>query len=259
MKLKNYILTVTLCVAGVLNSWSQNIVQQADSAYNETAYSQALQLYETTLDSIGASSDLYYNIGNTHYRLGDLGRAVLWYERALQLDPTNKDARANLEFVNTRITDKPVDNRSIVTRVYDKIANSQSADTWSWITFTFFVITVIAVIGYIVTNTVVVRKAFFFGGGSVLILTFLSLIITFTAAKRSSSHDNAIIISPAAQLSTAPREATDASTQAFLLHEGTKVSIVDSVKPSEVGQPGWYEVKIGNARAWINGKDLERI
>lgn len=259
MNFKKYIFAITMCIAGFMNAWSLNIVEQADSAYNETAYSQALRLYEATLDSIGASSDLYYNIGNTHYRLGDLGRSVLWYERALQLDPTNGDARANLEFVNTRITDKPVDNRSIITRVFDKIANSRSANSWSWLTFAFFVISVVAGVGYLVTNTVAIRKGFFFGGGITIILTILSLIVTLTAANRAASHENAIIVSPSAQLSTAPREATDASTQAFLLHEGTKVAIVDSVIPADASQPRWYEVKIGNSRAWINGKDLERI
>lgn len=236
-----------------------SIVQRADSAYNETAYALALELYNDVLDSIGVSSDLYYNIGNTYYRLGDLGHSVLWYERALQLDPTNRDARENLKFVNTRIADKPTDNRSIVTRIYDQIVNSTSANNWSWITFCLFTLSVVALIGYLVSSRVMIRKTYFFGGGILVTLTIVALIVSFSSSSKISNHNNGIITSPSAMLSTAPREATDASTQAFMLHEGTKVEIVDSVIPSDIKLPRWYEVKIGNARAWINGKDIERI
>lgn len=239
---------------------AESIVAEADSAYNSLAYSKALELYNEACDSLGASSDLYYNIGNTYYRLDDLGHAILWYERALQLDPTNSDAQANLDFVNGRITDKPVDDRSMISRGYDNITSAAHHDTWAWIAFAMFTLTVIAFVGYLVTNGVMIRKTCFFGGGILLLLTIVALSFALTGASRSSNHDRAIITSPAAQLSTAPRAASDADSQAFLLHEGTKVEIVDSVIPADTQAERWYEVKVaGNARAWINGKDIERI
>lgn len=82
-------------------------VESADSAYNKKQFSEALTLYRTALEKDGSSSDLYYNIGNTYYRLNDLGHAVINYKRALMLDPSNADARTNLEYVKTKITDKP--------------------------------------------------------------------------------------------------------------------------------------------------------
>lgn len=247
-------------VGSFLSAGANNLVADADSAYNSLAYSRALELYREACDSLGASSDLYYNIGNTYYRLGDAGRAIIWYERALQLDPTNDDARTNLDFVNSRITDKPVDDRSMISRGYDNIANAAHPDTWAWIAFALFTITIIAFVGYLVTSGVLVRKTCFFGGGVLLLLTIAALTLAMTGASRSSNHDYAIITSPAARLSTAPRAATDDDSQAFLLHEGTKVEVVDSVIPSTTGAERWYEVKVGgNARAWINGDDMERI
>lgn len=239
---------------------AQDLTARADSAYNETAYTEALNLYTQALDSLGASTDLYYNIGNTYYRLGDLGRAVLWYERALQLDPTNGDARDNLAFVNTRITDKPVNDQSLVARIYDGMVNAAHPDSWAWITFVLFTVTVVMFVGYLVTHRVMVRKICFFTGGIMILLTVFTASLALTGASRASDHNNAIITSPSAQLSTAPRESIDADTQAFLLHEGTKVEVVDSVIPSTPGATRWYEVKVaGSARAWINGNDMERI
>jgi len=255
-----YITLALAVMAGMFSSRADYIVAEADSAYNSLAYARALELYTAVRDSLGTSSDLYYNIGNTYYRLGDLGHAVLWYERALQLDPTNADALTNLEFVNTRIADKPVDDRSLLSRGYDNITASAHPDTWAWVSFALFTLTVLAFIGYLVTTGVFVRKTCFFGGGVLLLLTACSLALAFTGASRSTNHDKAIIISPSAQLSTAPRAASDADSQAFLLHEGTKVEIVDSVIPADRKTDSWYEVKVaGNARAWINGKDIERI
>lgn len=259
--LLQYIVIALACLAaGTATSRGADHAVMADSAYNDLAYSRALELYKQAADSAGASTHLYYNIGNTYYRLGDLGRAVLWYERALQLDPSNKDARANLEFVNTRITDRPVDDRSLVTRIYDNVTNSAHPDTWAWVTFGLFALTVAAFVGYLMTRQVMVRKTCFFGGAALLVLTILSLSVALTGSSRASNHNRGIITVPSAQLSTAPRAAVDANSQAFLLHEGTKVEIVDSVMPSQPGTgEAWYEVKIGNARAWINARDIERI
>ncbi len=255
-----YILATIALVVCLLNLDARNIASEADSAYNSLAYARALELYNEARDSAGASTDLYYNIANTYYRLGDLGRSVLWYERALQLDPTNDDARANLEFVITRITDKPVDNSTLISRVYDSITSSRHPDTWAWITFILFTLTVISFAAYLITTGVIIRKTCFFGGGILLVLTVYTLSMSFTGASRASDHDKAIITAPSAQLSTSPRAASDADSQAFLLHEGTKVEIVDSVKPADPALDIWYEVKVaGNARAWINGNDIERI
>lgn len=255
--IKTILLAVTMIAIADEARAQGDILAQADSAYNETAYNQALELYSHVADSIGASDNLYYNIGNTYYRNGDLGRAILWYERALQLNPANSDARDNLMFVNTRITDKPVDNRSIIKRAYDSIVDSAHPNVWAWTALGFFVATILATMGYLLLSNVKVRKACFFGGGVLLLITIFTLVMSIDGTSRANNHDNAIIISPSAQLSTAPRAAVDASSQAFLLHEGTKVEIVDSVIGSA---DKWYEVRVnGNARAWVNGNDIERI
>ena len=103
-----------------------------------------------------------------------------------------------------------------------------------------------------------VRKASFFGGGIIFLLTVCCVIISFAAANRVTAHDEAIILPPAAQLSTTPREARNQSEQAFLLHEGTKVVIVDSIATPAEGK--WYEVRVGaKERAWIKAADVERI
>lgn len=254
------ILFIISILAGSMGAWASTLPEQADSAYNESAYSHALELYAEALDSLGGSADLYYNIGNTYYRLQQPGKAILWYERALMADPTHGDARTNLDFVNTTITDKPIDNRSLIKRKYDRIVDSAGTDTWAWGAALLFAIAVSGAVVYLISREVRVRKICFFGGLGALALSIVLIIIATTAASRATNHNYAIVISPSANLSTSPRAANDGSTQAFLLHEGTKVELVDSLIKGDDPADCWYEVAIGgDARAWINGKDIERI
>lgn len=94
--------------------------EQADSAYNKEDYRSAIELYRSSIDNEGQSSDIYYNLANAYYRADKLGMAVVNYERALKLDPTNSDARANLEFVRSRIQDRPEDDSAFLSNVQDR-------------------------------------------------------------------------------------------------------------------------------------------
>ena len=161
--MKKILLIINLIV-GSFGLKGTSLPEMADSAYNELAYSEALRLYEATLDSLGGSADLYYNIANTYYRLQQPGKAILWYERAIMADPTHDDARANLEFVNTTITDKPIDNRSLIKRKYDSLVDSASTDTWAWAATLLFAIAVAGAVVYLISGAVTVRKICFIGG-----------------------------------------------------------------------------------------------
>ena len=98
-----------LCGLSAMAVKAESLIEQAYSAYMNDDFAKAADLYLEAESQEGSSSDLYYNIGNCYYRQNKLGKAILYYERALRLDPSNKDARANLAFVNTKITDEPGD------------------------------------------------------------------------------------------------------------------------------------------------------
>ena len=76
-------------------SWAQTKAQ-ADSAYINKDYAQAIEIYESLLKQ-GESGEIYYNLGNAYFKHDELGRAILNYERALLLQPGNNDVNANLD------------------------------------------------------------------------------------------------------------------------------------------------------------------
>lgn len=234
--------------------------ERADSAYNKEDYRKAIRLYTSAIENEGVSPELYYDLGNAYYRTGDLGRAVLNYERALKIDPSYENARVNLAFVNTKILDKPEDDTTFLSKVYYKILVQASPDAWAWIAFAMFLLVMCAASLYVFSSDVTVRKAGFFSGIILLVLFIYSLIVAWQCASASHSDERAVVIVPTTHLSSTPR-ATGKNEKVVPIHEGTRVEIVDSVPtPDDPTTSMWYEVKINNStRAWLRAADVERI
>lgn len=242
-------------------SQAASLSEQGDSAYTADDYQRAAALYTKAAEIEGTSSTLFYNLGNTYYRMGQLGKAILNYERALKLDPTNEDARANLAYVNSRIIDQPGDRGSVMSKIIDDTASSAHSNTWSWISLGCFTLLLGAVAVYIFSDNVALRKVSFFGGLALFALTIAGIILAIIAADKATSTERAVVIAPSTQLSTSPRQPKDKTEQAMLLHEGTVVEIIDSVAtPADSVNPVWFDVRVDNAnRAWISKSDTERI
>ena len=248
-------------VISVLTAAAQTLTEQAEAAYNNDDYNKALQLYQQAAKDEGTSSELFYNIGNVYYKLDKNGMAILYYERALLLDPNNQDARNNLDFVNGK-ANLSIDRGSTYWKdSLDEIVRSQSASTWGKIGIICFFAFIVAVAVYIFMNAVIVRKIGFFGGGILLICAILANVCAFYVQAEVSIHNKAIVVVPSATLSTSPRTPKDKTEEAFLLNEGTKVEIIDSVSNSVAGgKEKWLDVRADDThRAWINAKDVEII
>lgn len=238
-----------------------NRVAQADSAYQKADYQKALSLYREVTDSVNPSSDLLYNLGNAYYRTGRTGKAVVAWERALRLDPRNSEARENLQFVRTRIADRPGSHGTLLSTFLKQICSYLPANAWAWVAFGAFSLTLAAVALYFFSSNVAARKAGFFGGLVLLIFTAALVFLAFEAASITSDKGEAVVTAPSAVLSTEPVKPRNQSQEAMLLHEGTKVYVVDSVRTaSETGSQIWYDVEVdNNHRAWIEGSAVEFI
>lgn len=262
MKLKIILASAILAIASPAVSASQPaLVQKADSAYTAENYIEAATLYQTAIDSLGTSSDLYYNLGNSLYRLGKPGKAVVAYERALRLDPTNTDARTNLEFVNSRLIDRPAERGTLVGNMLDTASLTLHSNAWAWTAFGCFLVFLGAVALYIFCPSVIWRKVGFFGGFGVLILAVISGFLSARNAAICQATDKAVITVPSTILSTSPRTPRDRTEEAILLHEGTKMRILDSVSTrTDSVKSVWLDVEIDNQhRAWIDRNAVEII
>ena len=270
MKMNNVISKILLLLVAAVASFgcqgadmdqSQALIARGDSAYADKDYFRAIELYDSARVAGGASSVMYYNMGNAYYRVNKVGDAILSYERALRIDPTNRDARLNLDFVQSKAEDKAVDSGNIMSAMSESITCSMRADSWAIVTLALFAIFLVMTAGYIFGHAIMLRKICFFGGMLVLIATITSLLFSIAAARRIDNRDEAIVTVPKAQLSPSPGRFDNAQGEDLSIHEGHKVVIIDTIAPLPDGDgTAWYQIKVGNdSKAWIRADQVERI
>lgn len=257
----NILVALTISIVS-LHVQAQSLIEQAEKAYTADNYSEALSLYLKAAEEEGISSDLFYNIGNCYYRMGKNGKAILYYERALNINPANDYARQNLEFVNNRITDNTnVDETNIIGQMINSIINTMSSNAWATTAIVLFILMLGAIAIYVFSSNVLFRKIGFFGGIVLLILTIFTNCFAYKSYKKISQKRYAIITVSSATLSTSPRVPKDKSEEAFILNEGTKIYILDSVvtKSGDI-ENVWFDVKADDThRAWINKTNIDII
>ncbi|MCM1522805.1 MAG: tetratricopeptide repeat protein, partial [Muribaculaceae bacterium] len=154
------------------------VILRADSAYMAEEYENAVQLYRKAISEEGPSAKLYYNLGNTYYRLGEMGNAILSFERSLRIDPTDADTRENLAFVNGKITDRPGERGTFLGNALDSAAMAMRSDAWAWIAFAAFALTIAGLLTYLFLDNVTLRKLGFFGGIVTFIICAVSLFFS---------------------------------------------------------------------------------
>lgn len=256
-----FCISTTIAQGTVKTESAATLSAKADSAYNTKDYTEAADLYKTIIKEYGVSSDLYYNLGNTYFRMGKISQSVLAYERALKIDPSNKDARANLDFVNTTLEDKPEDNSSVLGKIHSGVIALMSPDAWAWTAFILFALIIGLIAVYLFLSNVTVRKVGFFGAIVLFIVFVYTAIVAYQSATAADNNDIAIVIAPSANLTPAPSAKTDKTDKIVPVHEGTRLVIIDSVNAaSNDGAQLWYHVKVNNSTAaWIDASNVERI
>lgn len=254
------LLTTIIATIISLNAAALTTAQRADSAYNKEDYTLAIALYNQALQQVGRNANIYYNLGNAEYRVGHISQAILAYERALRVDPSFQDARINLNFLRTKLEDRPENNASLLTRAHRRVVEAMSANAWAWTAFIVFLFVLGFAAFYIFSANIGLRKAGFFGGTVMLVIAVYFIVVAVDAALRSSNHTEAIVTVPTTMLNSVPRQPKQ-TEKVVPLHEGTKVEIIDSVAtPDDPVSPHWYMVRInGSSSAWLRATDVTRI
>lgn len=256
--MKQVIFIILLTVLALPVMANNANIDRANQAYKQELYNEALKLYFQEAEQTGVSSSLYCNIGDTYYRLKDNVHAVLFYERALLLDPSNSDARFNLEFVRGKMQLPDDAGDSWFSNWVDQTVSRLSSNTWAIIAIITFLLFLAGVAAYLFMDNVLVRKIGFFGGAVMIVLSILANLAAFHVYRKATSGNGAIIMPESVTLSTAPRAPRDKQGEAFKLQQGTRVEIVDSIVDKSTGT--WLQVSTaGGHKAWINAKDIEVI
>ncbi len=117
---------------------------QADSAYIQGDYLTAISMYEWIIDNQGTNATLYMNLGNCWLKRDEVAKAILYYERAYLINPSDPDIRFNLELARTKTVDKvnPV-NQLFIVVWFNKLVAATDVNGWAVLTVLLFAVTII--------------------------------------------------------------------------------------------------------------------
>ncbi|GAE19433.1 BatE [Bacteroides pyogenes DSM 20611 = JCM 6294] len=212
---------------------------EGDSAYIKNEYAEAAQIYEALLMQ-GEAAEVYYNLGNSYYKLGEIGKAVLNYERALLLQPGNSDIRANLEIARAKTIDKVEPIPEIFFIVWTKeLINTMSVDGWALWSIVFFVLLIFSMILFLYSKQLVWKKAGFISGIICLVIVICSNLFAWQLKKELLIRTDAIVMYPSITVRSTPSEN---GTSLFILHEGRKIKIKDN------SMKEWKEIRLENGK-----------
>lgn len=222
--------------------------EKANQLYKQGNYSEAIIKYEALLNSGIESFDLYYNVGNTYYKLGEIGKSILYYEKAYKLDPTDEDLNFNLSIARNKIIDK-IDSvpEFFLYTFFNNIRDNLSLNSWAILTLILFLLSIVFLLNILVFRILKSLKISF------LLLVITSIIFTisafFTGAKvfEYYSKDKAIVIEKIVNVKNSP---TAKSSDAFIIHEGLKIRIIEKLED-------WYKIKLEDGKTgWIKENSI---
>lgn len=255
MKTSKYIKKIILlfCIQGfVLSAFAQEaVIKEAETAYSQENYEEAISLYESLLKDYGESSQIYYNLGNAYYKAGQVAPAILNYERALLLDPGDGDIRFNLQMANQRTVDKiePV-GEFFLKKWFYAIQDMGAADSWAKLGVFSFIIVIGCLLLFFFSRWIRMKKVGFYVGLIFLAIVIFSNIFARNQKNELTNRVKAIVFTPTVTVKSSP---DTSGNDLFILHEGAKVSIKNSV-----GE--WYEIELeGGNVGWMPKKDIEII
>ena len=234
------------------DAYVDSLFNAASAAYSEGQWAEAAGTY-TAIENLGLESPaLYCNMGNAWFKSGDVAKAMLYYERALKLDPSYSDARYNRTVVSDFVQDRiePVPEFILKTWVRD-LCYALDSDTWAVAGLVFLAVTAAALLLLVLSSSLALRRTGFFSGIVFFLLAVMSVTFAFWQKSDYMRKDGAIIMTPVVSVKSSP--SSEASTDLFILHEGTKVIIID-----EVGE--WRNIELADGRqGWMRSADMDII
>ncbi|MBN2637768.1 MAG: tetratricopeptide repeat protein [Bacteroidales bacterium] len=234
--------------------WAANpdsLMTQANSAYDQQKYDTAIDLYNRVIGEGWVSPKLYYNLGNSYFRKKNLPEAILFYEKAKKLEPNNENIQYNLNIANSMIVDK-IDQvpHFFLKRWWNYFYNLFTADAWTVFFLISFAVMVLFIGFFFFSHTRRTRQLSFFAVLLFLIITVASFGLASQRTYYNKNQKEAIVFTPSVTAKSSP---SPNSVDLFVIHDGTKVQLLDHVD-------GWVKIKISNGSiGWLPKDSVKTI
>lgn len=233
------------------NEQQDALFVKANSAYAKARYKEALDTYQKIISQGYHSAAVYFNMGNASYKLEDIPSALLYYEKAHKISPSDEDINFNIRFVNSKTSDKIEEVPDFFLSVWFKsLILSISANALSVLSLAFVLSGAVLLIVYFFAGATLIKKTSFFAAVILFILGILTVFILNRQVDYFEDHRQGIIFSNTVTVKSEP---SDTSRSLFVIHEGAKVDLLSK-------NNAWVKVKLANGNeGWMRLSDLKEI
>jgi len=231
--------------------WAQDAFEKGNSLYQKNQYKEAISMYESILKSGQESAEVYFNLGNCYYKLNQVAPAVYNFEKAQALQPNDSEIQNNLAFAKKMAIDE-IQETAVVgfSKIIQDFTSSFHYDTWAWIVIVMSILFLLSFVGYYFSHTTTLKRLFFVGMLLLLLTIIIGLFAGFFEQNRIHNDKPAIVF---AEVIAVKSEPNATSQDAFTLHAGTKVQILEMVN-------NYYKIQISDLKeGWIERNAIKEI
>ncbi|NAS31119.1 tetratricopeptide repeat protein [Flavobacteriaceae bacterium R38] len=230
---------------------NEALFEEANKLYNEGDYEGAIERYEKIVAKGQHSAAIYYNLGNAHYKLNNVAPTIYFYEKALLLSPNDEDINNNISFArNMTLDDIEVLPQTGFNKLIEKSIGKLSYDTWAILSILFIILFVITFLLYYFSFKQQIKRLYFILSALSILICVFSVVFAFQEYNSIQKDRPAIIFAVESDVKSEPNERSE---NVFLLHEGTKVNVLEELND-------WKKIKLLDGKiGWIPQDDLKEL
>ncbi len=229
----------------------EDLMLKASDYYRNGDFDKAIESYENLRYEGYEGTVLYYNLANSYYRIGKIGYAILNYERALKLSPSDEDVKHNLAFANLSTVDRiQTLPRFFLFDIWEATLAFLTVNGWTYLVYFFYLVLLLLIAYYFFAKTIFQQKIILFSGLGTLIILALSISLLVVKINREATEKNAVVVVQSVTVKTSP---DINSTDTFIIHEGLKVKLEDRLDD-------WVKVRLADGKVgWVFAENTEEI
>ena len=229
----------------------ENLFQKGNEHYLKGEYQETIRIFQSIVEKGYQGKSLYYNLGNAYFRIGKIGLAILYYEKAKKISPSDEDVNYNLAFANSKIADKIETLPKFFIFVWWENALALfSISGWTYAAYLFYLFILGAVGYYYFAGSLKGQRIAFYTGIISTFFLVLTIVLLAVNLNRELNYKFGIVVDPVVVVKFSPDQN---SKDAFIVHEGLKVQAEDNVN-------AWIKIKLIDGKVgWLKNNYLKII
>lgn len=249
--MKNYLNIIFLLLCFGANAQNEALFKKGNDAYNEGDYVAAADQYLAIIEKGEHSAELYFNLGNAYYKLNQIAPSIYYYEKALLLSPNDSEIKNNLAYSQNMTLDAiEVLPKTGLSNLYKKITGFLAFDQWAKVAVVLMILFVLLYIAFYFFRYSTRKRIAFISSLACLLFSIIAAIFAYIEYEDFKADNPAIVFSQESQVKTEPN---NRSQQAFVLHEGTKVNVLEELND-------WRKISLSDGKTgWIASESIKLL